>query len=93
MDRNQNQSNNYDTIPRPVEEECCEPGLAAPVDLIPRNIAKDITIESLDHGYIVRVGCQRFASEDAEKMLKLIGTYLEDPNGVEQKWFKKEFKL
>ena len=74
----------------PGQGQCCD----TPEEPMPlRNLAKDITIESLEHGYIVRVGCQRFASEDAKKMLELIAVYLNNPNEIEKKWLNNEFKL
>jgi len=52
------------------------------------NKAKRITIEQLDFGYTVTVGCQKFAIESSDKLVLNLAEYLKDPNGVERKWFE-----
>lgn len=59
----------------------------------PANTGKPIEIESLNFGYIVRVGCHRFAIQDANTLVLALSEYLGDPAGTEEKWFKGEFML
>ena len=54
---------------------------------------KEILIRSLDHGYLVRVGCQEFAIESKEKITDLLYRYLEDPNKIEEIYFKNKKEL
>lgn len=42
-----------------------------------------ISIEPLNRGFVVRVGCQTFAFETHEKMLKYLTEYLTNPKGFE----------
>lgn len=68
---------NYD---RPVESESI-------------NIIKKITIEQLQYGYIVKVGCHTFAIETHKRLSKVLAEYLADPSGTENKWFSNELDL
>lgn len=54
---------------------------------------RQINIEPINFGYIVKVGCQNFAIETKEKLTKFLAIYLADPTGTEEKWFKKELDL
>lgn len=56
----------------------------------PPNKAKRITIEPLDRGFAVQVGCQTFAFTDTAELMKNLHKYLEDPNKVELDWFNGE---
>ena len=49
-----------------------------------------IFIESVDYGYIVKVGCQRFAVETSEKLIKNLEAYLKNPTATERQWFKEK---
>lgn len=53
----------------------------------PNDSTKSIDIDVLNHGYSVRVGCQRFASENKDKMILKLTEYLRAPYETEQKWF------
>lgn len=55
--------------------------------------ARDIRIEQLDFGYIVKVGCQSFALPNLESMLKLLTQYLYFPKEVEDQWRKGTLKF
>jgi hypothetical protein len=55
---------------------------------VERPMTRDISITSLDYGYMVRVGCQTFAMENKEVMLKAITAYLANPAEVERNWMK-----
>jgi hypothetical protein len=48
----------------------------------------EIKIAQLNSGYLVNVGCQSAAVETTEALLKVLGEYLDDPSGFENKWYK-----
>ncbi|MDA3781025.1 MAG: hypothetical protein PF487_12510 [Bacteroidales bacterium] len=50
-------------------------------------IAK-ITINSLDYGFNVKIGCMNFAVETVEKLITNLEAYLKDPQKTETKWMK-----
>lgn len=52
------------------------------------NLAKKIEIEQLPHGYVVTVGCQRFAIEGRVRLLGYLDKYLYDPRSCEKLWFE-----
>jgi hypothetical protein len=55
--------------------------------------AKTITIESLNYGFAVNVGCQSFAIENVDTLVNMIGKYLKDPKTVEKQWFNKQLEI
>lgn len=60
----------------------------------PRRVkAKEINIQPMDHGYVIRVGCQSFVFETAEKMILNLDAYLADPDGVEKAWLSRTLVL
>jgi len=52
------------------------------------NRIKQINIEQLDYGFILRVGCQTVAIEEKETLLRVLGKYIENPSRVESNWYK-----
>jgi len=66
-----------------VQDECCE--AEAPMD---SSRMKNINIHALDYGYNVKIGCQNFAVETVEKLIKNLEAYMNDPQGTERKWMK-----
>lgn len=67
-----------------TDEDCCE---TAERPVAPMSRGKyPITIHHLDFGYNVKIGCQTFAVETPEKLLKNLEAYLKDPSGTERKW-------
>lgn len=52
--------------------------------------ARTVVIETMHHGYVVKLDCHNFAFESADRALKYITEYLKDPQGTEEKWWKKE---
>ena len=56
------------------------------------HIRREITIRPIDHGYIVTVGCQTFAIESLDKLIRNLDIYLKDLL-IEKKWMTKEFTL
>ena len=55
--------------------------------------AREVSIEQLDYGYRVRVGCQVFALQELSTVLSLLAEYLKSPGEVETKWCKGELKF
>jgi len=47
-----------------------------------------INIEPLDYGFRVKVGCQLFAVESVESLLKKLTLYYNNPKKVEDHWTK-----
>jgi len=51
---------------------------------------RHITIDSLNHGYMLSIGCQRFSIEDKNRMLRIIGAYLDNPLQCEKDYERGE---
>lgn len=70
---------------RLIENSCCEerPQIQQEEIEYPR---RQINIEPLNYGFIVRVGCQTFAIETPDKLIEKLTGYLKDPSTVERKW-------
>lgn len=47
-----------------------------------------IQIEILEFGYILGIGCKRFAFETKERLLDNLTEYLADPAKAQQKWWE-----
>lgn len=52
-----------------------------------------ISIEAMDHGYLLRIGCKSFCFETYEKLFLYLGMYLKNPAEVEEQWIKGELKI
>jgi hypothetical protein len=52
------------------------------------NKIRQIQLEQLNRGYVVRVGCQTFAIADSTELIAYLTTYILDPNKTEKKWFE-----
>ena len=53
---------------------------------IPAARMRNISIHPLDYGWNVKIGCQNFAVETVEKLIKNLEAYLNDPQGTERQW-------
>jgi len=62
-----------------------EQPVECPVPL-PSKERRDVRVESLNYGYIVRIDCHSFAIETVDKLNKKLNEYFLDPEGVERKW-------
>ena len=51
---------------------------------IPKIKIKDVVIKQMDHGFLVKIGCQTLCIESPKTLLKALKKYLKDPDGVEQ---------
>ena len=49
----------------------------------------DLSIEHLDYGVIVRIGCKRLAFSSAEEATTEVTMWMTDPKSALNKWFKK----
>lgn len=49
---------------------------------------RDFSVNKLNYGYIVTVGCHKFAVEDKKKLIKLVSDYIDNPNETESNWWK-----
>lgn len=56
----------------------------------PDNNIRDIQITQLNHGYVVAVGCQRFAIENSSTLIAKLSEYILNPADTEQKWHEKK---
>lgn len=74
------------------ELEVAEPSVT-PEESPDSDKIRTLTVEQLNFGYIVRVGCHSFAIETHEKVSKLVGEYLANPSGTERKWYANTFEL
>ena len=45
-----------------------------------------IFINPLDYGYMIEVGCQRFAIENVETLITKVSAYLRNPQEVITQW-------
>lgn len=66
-----------------LDEEC---DVEATPAGIPQNRMHNISIHSLDFGFNVKIGCQNFAVETVDKLIKNLEAFLNDPSGTERKW-------
>lgn len=48
----------------------------------------EITIQKLNHGYILKVGCQTFALESYKKVLTILEAYFIDPTTTVNNWLE-----
>ncbi len=55
-----------------------------------RDRKHQITIEPLDYGYLVSVGCQKLAVESSERLIKKLGEYLANPGAIQSTWFSSD---
>jgi hypothetical protein len=81
---------------RPVEEtEPVEMGNDMPAEDsmdITSVDARGISINPLNSGYLVKVGCQSVAVESTEKLIDMLNKYLTNPMEFERKWYSKSVR-
>lgn len=54
---------------------------------------REVWISELNYGYILTIGCHKFAFETHERALANLAEYMKDPDGVERKWFANELAI
>lgn len=57
------------------------------------NHIRKFSVEQLEYGYLVKVGCHTFALERHTTVTRMIGEYLANPQETESKWFANELAL
>lgn len=85
MNETNNSRTERDLAEPSVEETVCENQQRNPQKI------RDIKISQLDFGYIVTIGCQKFAIENMERLLYALRTYMEHPSETEDDWFDGKF--
>lgn len=60
----------------------CVGELAGPI----KQKIREIRIEQLAYGFIVRVGCKSFAIETKEQLIKKLTQYINNPEETEKLW-------
>ena len=70
-----------------MEEVCEQEPITSPTNNYVENY--NVNIETLDFGYVVRVGCKSFAFETKEKMIEKLLEYLNNP-AEKQKQFREK---
>lgn len=48
---------------------------------------RDVKINQVNYGYIVKIGCHPFVFETAERLIEKLGVYLKEPNKTERNWY------
>ena len=57
---------------------------------LPFHNLREVRIQPLDSGYLVKVGCQSVAVETTEALIKNLNDYLTRPAAFERAWFKNQ---
>lgn len=73
------------------EEKCVQiPAPGPEGEIVPRRNVEIpshcISIEPLNRGFVVRVGCQSLAVSSKQELVKLFNAYMENPKKVEKDW-------
>jgi hypothetical protein len=76
---------NYDNDPRPIPAPD-QPQMMGNAAISRANNIRDVQISQLDRGYIVVIGCQRFAIENASTLIAKLSEYILNPTATEIKW-------
>lgn len=51
-------------------------------------VKRDVRIETLNYGYLVKIDCHTFAVETTSKLNQKLNEFFLDPEETEKKWFK-----
>lgn len=71
---------------RPEPMQDCENEVAAPTPMAENKI-RQINIEEVNRGYIVRVGCHTFAISTKAELTAKLTEYINEPAKTEKKWY------
>ena len=74
-----------DCRPEPMMDRCVNE-VAAPT-LQGENKIRQINIEEVNRGFIVRVGCHTFAISTKAELTTKLGEYINEPAKTEKKWY------
>ena len=74
----------------PVITGNIDKGLGYHLDKSNKELLKgwDLSIEHLDYGVIVRIGCKRLAFSSAEEATAEVTMWMTDPKSALKKWYK-----
>ena len=79
-------------------EQCCADARPNATEVLTKSVAaatesimghakaRAIWVKQLDFGYTVEVGCQTFAIQDLDNLIRLVSSYLKNPEELEQAW-------
>lgn len=75
-----------------VAQDCVarEPAGMLNPELTSKPRMREVTISSLDHGFVVRVGCQTVAIQTKEDLIAKLVQYITDPAATEEKYYRGE---
>jgi hypothetical protein len=65
----------------------CENGAATPTPDRGGNKIRQINIEEVNRGFIVRVGCHTFAISTKAELTTKLTEYINEPDKTEKKWY------
>mgnify|MGYP003554511339 CR=1 FL=1 len=71
---------------RPEQMADCADEVAAPTP-IDENKIRQINIEEVNRGFIVRVGCHTFAISTKAELTTKLTEYINEPAKTEKKWY------
>jgi len=71
---------------RPEQDRCVSNEVAAPTP-VQANKIRQINIEEVNRGFIVRVGCHTFAISTKAELTTKLTEYINEPDKTEQKWY------
>jgi len=75
------------------EKAICEPNQQAVINESVSKRMYDMSITALDFGYIVSVGCKRFALPNKKALIEKLAEYINDPSGTEMKYMNNGYQL
>jgi len=58
---------------------------------LPKIKMRDVIIKEMDHGFLVKIGCQTLCIESPKTLLKALKKYMKDPDAVENQHMSGEF--
>lgn len=73
-----------------AEQDRCVNTEPQPIQERSPNKIRQINIEEVNRGFIVRVGCHTFAISTKAELTTKLTEYINEPEKTEQKWYKGE---
>jgi len=80
------QSTGYNYAGEGVHTTAAATGYAPVQNPMPSNTIRPINIQQLSYGYIVNIGCQTFAIENAAQLITKLSAYILQPAETEKMW-------
>ena len=72
---------------RPEQDRCVSNQEVAAPTPIQANKIRQINIEEVNRGFIVRVGCHTFTISTKAELTTKLTEYINEPDKTEQKWY------